>query len=306
MEEFSLGNALRADRWFRIPCPSGLSADDLREILIGGQAFRWFPVENPSPVTWVGVWDRHVAALRLDATGHLLGQCLSAGTSEGMVKAYLAFERAANLRACLPTVADPVLQRLERNWGCLTLLQQPLAETLLAFICSANKQIPHIRQILARLSDRFGSPVPGTPFRTLPSWEALAHVSLEELRACALGYRAAYIAGTARFLDAHPGFLDNLHQLSTPESREALLLLPGVGPKVADCVLLFGLGRAEAFPVDTWIERYMKAAYPDLADWPPQQIGLFGRLHFGRAAGLAQQWMFADARKAVALPTFLI
>jgi N-glycosylase/DNA lyase len=90
--------------------------------------------------------------------------------------------------------------------------------------------------------------------------------------------------------------LNQIKHLSLSEARIALQQLPGVGPKVADCVLLFGYGFAEAFPVDTWIEKILKERYPELAKWNRSQLATFARIHFGRAGGLAQQWMFAEAR----------
>ena len=116
------------------------------------------------------------------------------------------------------------------------------------------------------------------------------------LRACALGFRAGYVHRTARFLAARPGWLEATEAAPYPEAKARLLELPGVGEKVADCVLLFGAGRLEAFPVDVWIIKAMTRHY-GLTGWKPAQVAHFGRTHFGPLAGLAQQYLFAWERE---------
>ncbi len=133
------------------------------------------------------------------------------------------------------------------------------------------------------------------PLHALPTWDTLASIAESDLRQCLLGFRARYIAGTARFLAEHPGWLAETERLSYPNAKARLMELPGVGEKVADCVLLFGAGKLEAFPVDTWILKAMARRY-DLTGWKPAQIAHFGRQHFGPLAGLAQQYLFAYER----------
>lgn len=111
-----------------------------------------------------------------------------------------------------------------------------------------------------------------------------------------MGFRARFIHQTAQFLTAHPGWLEATEVLPYAAAKERLLSLPGVGEKIADCVLLFGAGRLEAFPVDTWILQAMAARY-GLSGWKPAQVAQFGRAHFGPLAGLAQQYLFAYERR---------
>jgi len=294
MEKFSLGTTLTLPAWETLEVASPFQAETLAETLVGGQAFRWF--HGPGEADWTGIWGRHAASLRLTPVGNLEASLLTEATSPGDVRDYLGLDRLGRLEAALPCRSDPVLATLEKRWRGLSLLRQPPGETLLAFICSANKQILQIRAMLQQLSDRFGEPLADTPFRSLPSWERLSEAGEADLRDCGLGYRAAHIAGTAAFLKERPGFLDAVAALPTGQAREALLKLPGVGPKVADCVLLFGFGRTEVFPVDTWIARILGTRYPDLAGWNRRQLATFARIHFGEAAGLAQQWFFSEAR----------
>jgi N-glycosylase/DNA lyase len=181
----------------------------------------------------------------------------------------------------------------------LRILRQPFGETLLGFLCSATKQIVQIKQMLALLAERHGAPggsQAAPKLHRLPTWTELAVVPETELRACLLGFRARYIAETARFLAANPGWLEATEQAPYPLAKERLCSLPGVGEKVADCVLLFGAGRLEAFPVDVWILKTLARRY-GLDGWKPAQLAQFGRAHFGPLAGLAQQYLFAWERK---------
>jgi N-glycosylase/DNA lyase len=120
-------------------------------------------------------------------------------------------------------------------------------------------------------------------------------VGENELRSSLLGFRARYVRQTAQYLADRPGWLETIEQLPYAGAKERLRELPGVGEKIADCVLLFGAGRFEAFPVDVWIIKAMAERY-GLAGWTPQQIARFGRVHFGPNAGLAQQYLFAWER----------
>ena len=147
---------------------------------------------------------------------------------------------------------------------------------------------------------RAGSPNPASAaalqYHRLPTWPELARIPEKELRACLLGFRARYIHETAKFLAARPGWLEETELLPYPKAKAHLLELPGVGEKVADCVLLFGAGKLEAFPVDTWVLKSLARRY-GLDGWKPAQVSHFGRTHFGPLAGLAQQYLFSWERK---------
>lgn len=279
--------------WTNLPAARGFTDAVLAEILIGGQAFRWF--WQPKDQAWLGIWDRNVVRLRLGPDG-ALQYTSPTDTSPAEITAYLALGRSARWAAALPRRADPVLAAMAQRWSRLSILAQPPGETLLAFLCSSNKRIPHIRAMLHNLAVAFGRPLPQTSCHALPDWPTLAAVPEDALRRCALGYRAAHVHRTARFLHQNPGFLATIPKLAYPEAHHQLCQLPGVGPKVADCVLLFGFGFGQAFPVDTWIQRALADAYPELATWSRPAMATFARVHFGPAAGLAQQWFFAERR----------
>ncbi|MCW5547343.1 MAG: DNA-binding protein [Opitutaceae bacterium] len=275
-----------------------LTAPVLAEILDGGQTFRWTARTDG---TWQGVWSDCVARLKLQANGRLLWSAPAklVVRAEKMLPGYLAGGRDFGALAdTLPWRSDAHLARCLRAFPGLLIPRQPFGETLLCFLCSATKQIVQIKQMVALLAERHGkvfAQTGDTVLHRLPTWAELAEIPEPALRVCLLGFRARYIKETARFLAARPGWLEETEHLPYPAAKARLLELPGVGEKVADCVLLFGAGKLEAFPVDTWILKAMVRHY-DLDGWSPAQVAHFGRTHFGPLAGLAQQYLFAWER----------
>jgi N-glycosylase/DNA lyase len=283
----------------------------LAEVLDGGQSFRWSPVSTPATgvgvetdahLVWTGLWAGHVAQLRLrdEALEWRAPAKLASGVAAALPR-YLGLDRDwAGLTDSLPWRSDAHLAQCVAVYPGLRILRQPFGETLLGFLCSATKQIVQIKQMCALLADRHGMKlverVGGNAFHRLPTWEELAGIPEKQLRACLLGFRAKYIHGTAKFLAKHPGWLEETEQLPYAEAKARLVELPGVGEKVADCVLLFGAGKLEAFPVDTWVLKSLARRY-GLDGWKPAPVAHFGRTHFGPLAGLAQQYLFAWERK---------
>ncbi len=278
--------------WQTLPLAGSLSPGVLAETLDGGQAFRW---RREADAVWFGIWGEHVVRLRLEENGELAWSAPRPETGAALVR-YLGAEAEGGAIDALPWRSDAHLARCLAEFPGLKILRQPFGETLLGFLCSATKQIVQIKQMIALLAERHGAPMGGGVNR-LPTWAELAAVPEGELRACLLGFRARYIYQTAQVIAARPGWLEETEALPYAEAKARLCELPGVGEKVADCVLLFGAGRMEAFPVDVWIIKTMERRY-GLHGWKPAQIAHFGRMHFGPLAGLAQQYLFAWERAA--------
>ncbi len=266
----------------------------LRETLLGGQAFRWSEVEGG---VFEGIWEANCVQVRVRSGALEFRSPKALEVRRGTLARYLAMKTDWEAYAdSLPWRSDPQLERCLAGFPGLRLLRQPRGETLLCFLCSSNKQILQIRQITEALAMRLGEPLwKSSPLHRLPTWETLAGVREPELLACRMGYRAKHILGCAAFLAACPTFLEEVSLEPTPRAKELLMQLPGVGPKVAECVLLFGFGKLDAFPIDTWILKILERDY-GLAGWNRRQIEHFSRLHFGSLAGLAQQYLFAQAR----------
>lgn len=190
---------------------------------------------------------------------------------------------------------DPVLRKTIAASSGIALMRQDPWECLVSFIISAFNNIPKIEQSLGRLATRLGDPV-GETGRTFPSPERLAAASLPTLRRCLLGYRAPYVRAVARLVAGGKLDLTDLGRLPHDEARRALLALPGVGEKVADCVLLFAYGDGRAFPVDVWIQRVVEQRYFGGRPQTPKRLRAFAHARFGPLAGYAQQHLYFAGR----------
>jgi N-glycosylase/DNA lyase len=201
---------------------------------------------------------------------------------------------------CAAFPCDPAMTAA-RDFCCgLRLLRQPRWECLATFICSSMKQVAHIRQISLTLRKRFGTrkAIYGSHVYAFPSAARLAASTEQELRACALGYRAKNLLETARRVASGEANLEQWTKLPDEKLRERLCELAGVGTKVANCVMLFAYERLRAFPIDVWIERVLKQKYfPRKKKVTAQQLRAFCESYFGEHGGYAQQYLFHHARK---------
>src|SRR5204863_2110295 len=169
------------------------------------------------------------------------------------------------------------------------------------FICSSMKQVAHIHQISMALRKRFGEQrrIGSHLVYSFPSARRLAQVSEKGLRDCKLGYRAKNLRGTARLVSSGQADLAAWSPLSDAELRKELCALPGVGPKIANCVMLFAYERLQAFPIDVWIERVLRQHYfSGRRKMSAQRLREFSETYFGEHGGYAQQYLFHHARTA--------
>jgi len=161
------------------------------------------------------------------------------------------------------------------------------------------KQVAHIRQISAALRNRFGDQreISGRVLHTFPSAQRIARASEKQLRACALGYRANHLRATAQLVRSGRCNLEAWSALPDGELRKHLCALPGVGAKIANCVMLFAYERLRAFPIDVWIERVLRTRYfPRRNKITAQRLREFSETYFGEHGGYAQQYLFHHAR----------
>ncbi|MBI5224460.1 hypothetical protein HY989_01165 [Candidatus Micrarchaeota archaeon] len=168
-------------------------------------------------------------------------------------------------------------------------------ECLIGFICSQMNNMARIRKMVLCLSLKFGKEVKfdGKKFHLFPEPRALALATPNQLKACGLGYREYYIVSAARAVSAGFDF-SKLEGMDYLHAKRALMMLPGIGEKVADCALLFSLGHTEAFPVDVWIKRVMENIYFDGKKIPEARIGEFARRKFGKDAAIVHEFLFAN------------
>ncbi|MDR5708849.1 MAG: DNA-3-methyladenine glycosylase 2 family protein [Armatimonadota bacterium] len=272
---------------FELPAP-GLH---LERTLSCGQAFRW---------SWAGRWARGVVGRTVlwlePMPGYLWVHTEGEPLGPEAVRAYLfggGPVRAAERRLC----SDPVLRRILPFTRGISLLVQDPWEVLCSFLISQNNNIPKIRLSIERLCRVLGERIPARAEAfTFPSPERIAEASARILKDASLGYRAPYLRATARLVADRLVDLEALRRASLEEAREVLVELPGVGEKVAECVLLFGLGHREAFPVDVWTRRAVLELYFNGRARTPREIRTWAQDRFGSLAGLAQQHLYHFAR----------
>ncbi len=272
----------------------------LERTLECGQVFTW----TRTGETWKGMIDGEVVTLRQS------GSVISFnGITRKKLIHYLNLDQdlpgvlgairlsISNSHAGIP---DPVFEAAATFASGLRIIRQDPWECLICFICSQNSNIPAITKRIHALCKKYGEPGQDGQY-TFPTPAALSRESPESLRLCSTGYRAEYLSATARVILTDPMFLPRIRALPYSDAKKEIMQLPGVGPKVADCVLLFGFGFYEAVPVDVWIRSIITSRYPevdlckgkkqscsydDIADWC--------RLYFGLYAGYAQQVLFAS------------
>ena len=264
----------------------------LEETLLGGQSFSWTATTESS---WKGVIGKSVVELRLseEKLEWRTGEKFS--FTEKKLRDYLwldpSFEDAVD---SLPWRSDPILDRCMKALPGLRILRQPMDEVLLVFLLSSVKSIPQIKEMKELVARKYGEPLE-LDLWSFPGWEKLAKIPEAELRGMKMGYRAKYVIGVAHQIAKNPSMLRDVVEQPYEEAKAKLLKLPGVGPKVADCCLLFGASRTKAFPIDTWISKTLEMRY-DLRGWSNNQQTHFAFKHYGKHAGLAQQFLFSGER----------
>ncbi len=272
---------------------------DLDFSLCCGQVFRW----KKNGDWWYGVVGEKVFKIR---------QCGAelefAGVDEDFVKYYFGLEDdLEKIKQCI-SKDDYITKALSQFEG-LRIVRQVPWECLISFICATYKSIAAIELMLKKLSAKFGEKkfFDELDFYTFPTVEKLAFASENGLRECGLGYRAKYVQATAKKIYKEEIDLDYLKSLPYLDARKKLVEFPGIGLKVADCVLLFSLEKTEAFPVDVWVKRIVLNHYADLlpeafvkklsnhnslTNGEYEKVNAFGRCYFGVYAGYAQEYLF--------------
>ena len=299
---------------FTVPLSSPFS---LEHTLESGQLFRW----ERRGEWWVGVVAGSV--LKVKQEGEVLRSVSGSDLQDsGFLTRY--FRLDDDLDHILATLAkDEVISRASERFYGLRLVRQEKWECLASFVLATNSNIPRIRRMVETVCARFGGQImfEGEPYRSFPPPESVAAAPVAELAACGLGYRAPFLKRVAASVASGQIDLGALPSLRYEDARKLLLtellgekLLLGVGPKVADCVLLYSCDQDEAFPIDVWIAKVLAESYPRLlgpvlrkrysnerkvrlspSDYA--KISRRARSYFGEYSGYAQQYLFMAARE---------
>ena len=258
---------------------------DLAATLDSGQVFRWQQFEN----SWRGVVGKHLICLTQTPDGVRARTELPVG-DWNCLREFLQTEIDFTAVVASFPQDEPMRLALTACRGLRVLRQEPW-ECLASFILSSTKQIVQIRQIIARLCERFGEPLAPGQF-SFPTPQKIAAATEAELRACKMGFRAPSLLGAARQIAGGSFELEKIRTLDYAAARAELMKLRGVGGKIADCVLLFAYGFDGAFPVDVWVERALQKLYFPRRRASAKRLRTFAATHFGPHAGYAQQYLF--------------
>lgn len=265
-------------------------------IFENGQAFRWEKEDDNSFTV--------VASGKICNVSKSEGKIILTGADENEYenfwKHYFNMERDYSRLKKDFSKIDINLKRATEFGDGLRVLKQDPFEMLITFIISANNQIPRIKKSVNLIGEMLGDEIgeyKGKTYYSFPTAEKLANITKEQLESLRVGYRDQYILKTATDIANGKIDLDSVYNMDTIKAQKYLCQLMGVGPKVADCIMLFGYGKTDAFPVDTWVKKVMNEFYFDEEMTNPQKIRLKGLEIFGKDAGLAQQYLFYYARE---------
>ncbi len=293
---------------------------DLGHTLDSGQAFRWVKRGE----WWTGVLPDGAIKVKQEEASLV---CVTATDRliPRLVHEYFRIDDSLERIYSKIMKDDHITEAIQRYYG-LRLIKQDVWECLVSFVIATNSNIPRIKLMISNLCERFGGrgSFEGAQYSLFPTPDSLAQASVEELRACGLGYRARFVRSVAQKVSSGSVNLEELKLLDYESARDLLIerllrekTLLGIGRKAADCVLLFSCGKDSSFPIDVWMARVLSQYYPflfdkDVAERLNSHVSNSGRLsggayekvsssvreYFGEYAGYAQQYLFHDARKS--------
>ena len=266
-----------------------------------GQCFRWNEQKDGS---YTGVFRNNVINVKKQAE-KIFFKGICKGNIKDECKKYFDLDtNYDNIKSRLSNVDDYLKTSIKYGEG-IRILNQDLWETLISFIISANNNIPRIKGIIERISKSYGKKIVwnNNEYYTFPTPQELSKASVEDLRKLGLGFRDVRVYKTTKIINENPNKLNELEdEKDVNRLREELLEFPGVGPKVADCVMLFStLKRLEVFPIDVWVRRVMNELYiknEDEAKINKKEIEQLAKTKYGNLAGIAQQYLFYWRRGA--------
>ena len=266
---------------------------NIRETINSGQVFLWENYEN----TWF-VIDGHDIIMARQTPFEVL-------TFSKKPKKF--FREDDNYEKILKNITkDKIVKKATKHYPGLRVTRQDPFQCCISFIVSSNSNIPNIRMRLQKLCRKFGTKVrfEKREFFLFPRPKRLAKATLQDLQECKLGYRSKYVLDASRAIASGEIDFDELKKVDYQECKESLLKLPGIGDKVADCVMLFSLEKLEAFPLDTWIVKILQKYYSDnfcmdkktISKKRYENIHQDVLDHFGKYAGYSQQFLYKMER----------
>ncbi len=262
-------------------------------IFMCGQCFRWEQQEDGS---YTGIAFDKVVNISLSEKNVIIKNITKA-EFETKWRHYLDLDTDYSLIKQSFSKDVNISRAIDFGWG-IRILNQEIFECLISFIISTQNTIPRIKKIVAKLSEMYGKKLTfeGKTYYAFPHLSDLADICENDLTPLKAGYRASYIVDAVKKLNGGEVSIDKLKFMNYHEAKKELMKIKGVGPKVADCVLLFSCEKKESFPIDVWVKRTMQTLYLG-KDASQSSITNFANEYFGTYAGVAQQYLFYYARE---------
>lgn len=273
----------------------GLTDFDAKHIFECGQCFRWNLQEDGS---YTGVAMGKILNVKNDGDKVIFDNTNLEDFENIWFKYFDLGTDYSEIKKTLKGMDEYLDKAADFGWG-IRILRQEGWEMLISFIISSNNRIPMIQKVIKNLSERFGKYIGeygGEKYYAFPTAEELSKVPQEDIRACSTGFRDKYIKSTADAVAANNDNVNGYFELDTEECRKELLKFNGVGPKVCDCIALFGMQKYDTFPVDVWVKRVMQEFYLE-EDLSLPKIRTYAIVKWGELAGFAQQYLFYYARE---------
>lgn len=267
----------------------------LKDIFECGQCFRWDKEDDGS---YTGIFRKNVLNVKKENNNIIIDGIFESKDIKEIIYDYFDLNRDyKKIKNELSKIDAHMKEAISFGEG-IRILNQDLWEMIISYIISCNNNIPRIKKIIKNISQKCGEKIifKDKIYYTFPSLVELEKLSIEDLRNLGLGYRDKYIYKTCKLIKEKKIDLENLKNKSTKEIKKELLSLEGIGPKVADCILLFStLKRLEVFPIDVWVRRVINNLYiknPDETKVNKKEIEKLAKEKFGDLAGIAQQYLF--------------
>jgi len=268
---------------------------DLDNTINSGQVFLWEKLDD----VWYGVNGHEILKITQDPF-----KIISSGK-----KTANFFRQDDNMEEILRSIRkDKIVKDAVTSFPGLRLVRQDPFQCYISFICSSNASIQNIKQMLKKISEKFGKKInfDGHEFHAFPTAEKLANVNIAELLSCGLGFRAKYVKKASQNVVSGRIDFDYLKKTDYKTAKDILVKVYGIGDKIADCILLFSLEKLEAFPIDRWTLRILRRYYSDVFDESISKSITKKKYeiihekiaeHFGHFAGYSQQFLFKMERE---------
>ncbi|GAA0117239.1 DNA-3-methyladenine glycosylase family protein [Clostridium senegalense] len=266
---------------------------ELKDIFDCGQCFRWNKTKDN---TYIGVAYNKVIEIEKEGNNVIIHNSNLKDFNEIWCEYFDLKRNYSKIKEELKK--DPILDTAVAFGEGIRILKQEPFEILISFIVSANNRIPMIKRAINNISKKYGNELEykGEKYYSFPSVDRLIEASQEEIEEMGVGFRAKYIVDSVDKVYNNVYNLEEIKSMDDDECHEGLKQFNGVGPKVADCIMLFSMQKYSSFPVDVWVKRAMQHFYvaPDVS---LPKIRMFARDKFGNLAGFAQQYLFFYARE---------